>query len=74
MSKDLTQYVTTARAAEILGVKQDHIRKLLAMGKVKGIKLGHDWIVFVPSIEKYHDTKSPKGRPTSGVPELQETS
>jgi len=71
MARDLSKYLNTKRAAEMLGVKQDHIRKLLAQGKVKGIKVGHDWLVFVPSIEDYYGTKSSKGRPSSGVPQLQ---
>jgi excisionase family DNA binding protein len=73
MSRDLTKYVTTRQAAEMLGVKQDHIRKLLGLGKVRGIKLGHDWIIFVPSIEKYVGTKSARGRPSSGTPQIQMT-
>jgi excisionase family DNA binding protein len=71
MSKDLTKYVTTRQAAELFGVGQEHIRKLLIRGKVKGMQMGRDWIVFVPSIERYMNTKSPKGRPPSGTPQIQ---
>ena len=71
MTKDLTKYVTTADAAEILGVKQDHIRKLLGKNKVTGKKLGHDWLVFTPSLEKYLANKSNRGRPSSGSPTIQ---
>jgi excisionase family DNA binding protein len=67
---NLTKYVTTRKAAELLGVKQDHIRKLLGMDKIKGRRLGHDWIVFAPSLEKYLATKSKRGRPRSGTPTL----
>jgi hypothetical protein len=70
MSKDLTQYVPTGQAARMLGVSSNHIRLLLGRGKLRGVKLGHEWIVFIPSIEKYRDSKSAKGRPASGVPSL----
>lgn len=66
----LSQYVTTKQAAEMLGVGQEHIRKLLNTGRVSGVKLGHDWLVFAPSIQKYTETRSKRGRPRSGTPQL----
>ncbi len=69
---NLSNYVTTARAAEILGVSSNHIRLLLGREKLKGVRLGHEWLVFVPSIEKYVKSKSTKGRPASSTPQLQE--
>ncbi len=68
MSKDLTQYVTTKQAAEMLGVDPSQAARLVRDGKVKGIKLGHDWLVFAPSIEHYLATKPPGGRPPSRKP------
>lgn len=66
MSKDLTQYVTTKQAAEMLGVDPDHINHLLAKNKIRGIKPGGwSWLVYVPSIERYNKLRSPKGRPRS---------
>ncbi len=65
MSNDLTQYVTTRQAADSLGVVTDHINHLLAKGKIKGIKLGYSWLVYVPSLEAYQKSKSPGGRPRS---------
>ena len=41
MSKDLTQYVTTRKAAELLGVDRTHINRLVRAGRLKGIKPGH---------------------------------
>lgn len=67
----MTNYITTKQAADLLGVGQRHILHLLTIGKVKGIKLGHDWVVFAPSLSSYHKTKSPKGRPASRSPQLQ---
>ncbi len=74
MSKDLTQYITTKQAAELMGVDQTHINRLLIEKRLKGFKWGHDWMIFKPSIEKYNETKSTKGRPRSHEPQLQEAS
>ena len=71
LGEGLANYVTTKQAAEMLGVGQNQIRSLLAKQKVQGIKLGHDWIVFSPSVEKYLRTKSSRGRPSSKEPVLQ---
>jgi excisionase family DNA binding protein len=71
MSNDLSKYVTTAQAANLLGVKQRRIQALLKNGIVKGMQLGHDWLVFTPSLEKYYTSKSNRGRPASGKPKIQ---
>ncbi len=62
-SQDLSDYVTTQAAADLLGVITTSVNHLLASGRLKGIKLGRDWLVFRPSIEAYLETKSTKGRP-----------
>ncbi len=73
MSKDLTQYVTSKQAAEMMGVVTDHVYRLIEGEKLKTIRLGHEWLIYVPSIEKYRRTKSKRGRPPSGSPSLPET-
>ena len=74
MTKDLTkyadQYVTTAQAAEMLGVVTDHVNRLLIGKKIRGVKLGYSWVVYIPSIEKYRRTKSKRGRPPSRSPKI----
>jgi excisionase family DNA binding protein len=67
MSKDLTQYVDTKQASQILGVAQDHINRLLISGKLRGVKLGGRWLVDKPSVEQYSPPKSSGGRPRSGT-------
>lgn len=37
--------LTSAMAAKILGFTADHVRHLIGKGKIKAVKLGHDWIV-----------------------------
>ncbi len=70
MSESLGDYTTTAKAAEMLGVNRFWIVRLLAQGRLKGIKPGHDWLVFVPSIREYLESKSKRGRPSSGTPKI----
>ncbi|MBM3129777.1 MAG: helix-turn-helix domain-containing protein [Chloroflexi bacterium] len=71
MNKDLIKYVTTREAAEMLGVATTHVNRLLIGEKIRGIKKGHDWLVFAPSLEKYLANKSKRGRPSSGSPTIQ---
>lgn len=68
--KDLTKYVTTREAAELLGVDSSRVRGLLLSDRIKGKKLGHDWLVFRPSLEKYFAHKSTRGRPPSKRPKI----
>jgi excisionase family DNA binding protein len=67
---NLSKYVTTRQAADLLGVKTEHINHLLIAKKIDGRKLGYSWLVFKPSLEKYLANKSKGGRPTSGTPQL----
>jgi excisionase family DNA binding protein len=39
------EILVTKEAAKRMGISQAHLRRLLEQGKVKGVKLGHDWIV-----------------------------
>lgn len=75
MSKELktllSDYVTTRQAAEMLGVVTDHINHLLAKQKIKGIKMGYSWLVYLPSLDEYVKTRSPGGRPRSGTSQMQ---
>ena len=71
MSNDISQYVTTKQAAELLGVAQDHVNHLLITGRLRGIKPGGwHWLVFKPSITSYFKTKSSKGKPSSKAPKI----
>jgi excisionase family DNA binding protein len=46
------------QAAEIFGISDSHCRRLLENGKIKGVKLGHDWVV---TNLKYKRKRKPKG-------------
>ncbi len=45
-------------AAQRLGISDSHCRRLLETGKIKGTKLGHDWVV---QVLKYRRKRKPKG-------------
>lgn len=68
---NLSKYVTTKQAAEMLGVITTSVNHLLMDGKLKGHKFGKSWMVYVPSIETYLANKAPWGRPTSATPTIQ---
>jgi excisionase family DNA binding protein len=57
----LSDYITTKEASERLGVTQHHVRHLVVNNIVQGVKLGHDWLVSVVSLEHYI-----KNRPKPG--------
>lgn len=73
MSKDLTKYVTVLQAAEIMGVGRIQASYLVKNKKLRGIKMGRGWLVYIPSIEKYLETKSKRGRPASRASQAQKT-
>jgi len=62
----MKEILVTKEAAKRMGISQAHLRRLLEAGKVKGIKLGHDWIVLSlayerkrrPKIRRLSDEKS----------------
>ncbi len=59
----MTEYITTADAATLLGCTPAHIRLLLARGDIKGKKAwGGAWMVSKASAEKYKPD-SAAGRP-----------
>jgi excisionase family DNA binding protein len=45
MSKTPSDLVSTTMAAQILGFTPDYIRNMIRKGRIKGFKLGHDWLI-----------------------------
>ncbi|OQY87140.1 MAG: hypothetical protein B6D41_12215 [Chloroflexi bacterium UTCFX4] len=62
MSDSLSDFVTTRDAALRLGVGIDHINHLIDRGKIIGKRMGKYWLVYVPSLEHYRNTKDQRGR------------
>lgn len=69
-TESLSQYVTTLQAAEMLGVTRFQVIHLLTIKKITGIKWARDWLIYAPSVQKYLETKSRRGRPSSKTPKL----
>ena len=50
----------TKEAAEKLGISQRHLRLLLEHGKIRGKKLGRDWVVLSLDYERRRRPKKSK--------------
>lgn len=53
--------LSTKEAAEVLGLSQDHIRRLLEEGKLRGRKIGNSWVVLELNYERKRRPKTRKG-------------
>ena len=47
MSDNLSEYVTTQEAAELLGVTQRRVRALIEAGRLPGTKLGNTRVLLI---------------------------
>ena len=59
----LDGYIGTREASEITGLTSGYLRRLLAQGKIKGKRIGHDWIIDRKSVIKFSKTDRKIGRP-----------
>jgi len=50
---ELNDYVTSKKAAEILGYHVNHIRRMVKRGYLEGLKAGHSLLVSKKSIESF---------------------
>jgi excisionase family DNA binding protein len=57
----MTKVYSVAQAAERIGVCQQRVRRLLAEGRLKGQKLGHDWVVLSLWYERKRKPKTKRG-------------
>jgi excisionase family DNA binding protein len=49
----LKDYLSTREAGEKYELSKEHIARMLKAGRLKGKKVGHDWLVYEPSLQKY---------------------
>lgn len=49
----LKHYMTSAEAAKLLGYSHDHVRKLILKGKIKGTKLGNNWLLEPQELHRF---------------------
>ncbi len=54
------QYFTCAEAATILGFSPDHVRRLILEGKIKAIKIGHNWLMTKRNMKKVKRQRFPR--------------
>ena len=45
--------LTTKAAAELLGYTVQHVRRLIRDGRLRGARLGRDWLVERESVDRY---------------------
>lgn len=60
------EWITTREAAELLGVTDAHIRRLLLEGKLEGHKFGHIWAVRYSSAQEYLSSRPKPGPEPKG--------
>lgn len=63
-------FLTTAQAAEKLGVNQQRIRQLIDAGRIKAAKFGSVWMIQADELDGYERGKA--GRPPKSSPEPQD--
>lgn len=51
---------STKEAALKLGLSSDHVRLLVRTGRIKGKKLGHDWVVLSLEYKRKREPKRSK--------------
>ena len=62
-------YVSTAEAAEDLGVSRDTVKRLCRAGEIQGaLKVGRSWIIPTPVIRLYPERVERRGRRRKGEP------
>ncbi len=52
---------STQEAASKLALSQNQVRYLLTQGRIKGKKLGHDWVVLSLDYQRKRKPKTKKG-------------
>ena len=57
----LKGYMTTRQASDTYGLSGAHIRRLLEYGKVKGEKIGRDWVIRPSAMNRYMGNRPKPG-------------
>jgi excisionase family DNA binding protein len=45
--------LSTAEASTIAHLGREYIQRLLRQGRLEGVKLGHDWLVYEDSLQRF---------------------
>jgi len=57
----LKGYMTKRQASDTYGLSDAHIRRLLEYGKVKGEKVGRDWVIRPSAMDRYMGNRPKPG-------------
>ncbi len=53
----------TAAACQRTGFSRGYIQRLLKSGRIEGVKLGHDWLMYEDSLAAFLAQPRQRGRP-----------
>lgn len=56
MLKDIDtnrEYITTPQAAKRSGLSRIYLARLLREGRIEGVQLGREWLIYTDSLEAY---------------------
>ena len=60
MTRYVADLISLAEAAEICGLSQSHLRRLVSTGAIWGKKIGRNWVTTAEAVKEY---KARGGRP-----------
>lgn len=60
---DESDYLTTEQTAEALGYTVQHVRRLAREGRLRGRKLGRDWLIEGASVASYLQSQATQELP-----------
>ena len=59
---EVRDFISTARAATLLGISRRAVRDLIYSGRIEAIKFERSWIVSAASVEAEADRRAKKGK------------
>ena len=57
----MTNLLSTAQAAAILGIRRRTVSALITRGILTGQKLGRDWMLTLEEVKRYQTERRPRG-------------
>lgn len=55
--------IPTATACQRTGLSRGYIQRLVKAGRIEGVKLGHDWLLYEDSLATFLAHPRERGRP-----------
>lgn len=53
MARDVADLISLPEAAEICGLSQSHLRRLVSRGVIWGKKIGRNWVTTAEAVKEY---------------------